>query len=282
MHELLAYLGGLGFSELYRRGEKREARLPRERSAERSPAPERAPNRVAGGRTAARAAAVTAPPAAVEPARREAEPPAFSLAEAPGPALPAAERARRLELLRLESSRCKECRLCRGRNQVVFGHGHGDADLMFIGEGPGAEEDRQGLPFVGAAGELLTKIIQAIELDRSQVYIANIVKCRPPGNRDPEHDEIDACLPILLEQIELVRPRLIVALGRVAARTLLHSAASLSELRGAFYPVRGAEMRVTYHPAALLYDESLKRPTWDDMKIVRDRLKELRAEGPKP
>ena len=224
------------------------------------------------------------------------EPPAGAFARAPraapemsaplfaapsGPLLPAAERARRLELLRQETLRCRVCRLCRERAQVVFGEGHADAELMLVGEGPGAEEDRQGMPFVGAAGQLLTKIIQAIELDRSQVYITNVVKCRPPGNRDPEHDEIDACLPHLLEQIELVRPRLIVALGRVAARTLLHSAAPMTQLRGAWYKVRGADLRVTYHPAALLRDELLKRPTWDDMKIVRDRLKELREQGPK-
>ncbi len=293
--ELLAYLGGLGYTELYRRGggEKRP-QAPRDgafappptRSAPpagRPAVPSRSP---AGARSPAAGHPAPAPqgPAASRPARPHAEGPAESLspfAGLPGPALPAAERSRRLELLRQDSLHCRACRLCRGRKSVVFGSGHADAEVMLIGEGPGAEEDRQGLPFVGAAGQLLTKILQAIGLDRAEVYIANVVKCRPPENRDPEHDEIDACQPFLLEQIDLVRPRLIVALGKVAARTLLHSAAPIGRLRGEWYQVRGVDMRVTYHPAALLYDEGLKRPTWDDMKLVRDRLKELREQGPK-
>lgn len=292
--ELLAYLGGLGYTELYRRGDRKEAREARPRQPERlaeRPAARpaaAAPSRAEGpGRPPGRAAELLAPRSAGAPgvdsrARATDGGGASVFAELPGPAQPAAERARRLELLRQETLRCRVCRLCRDRAQVVFGDGHADADLMFVGEGPGAEEDRQGVPFVGAAGQLLTKIIQAIELDRSQVYITNVVKCRPPGNRDPEHDEIDACVPHLVEQIDLVRPRLIVALGRVAARTLLHSAAPIGQMRGSWFKVRGADMRVTYHPAALLRNEELKRPTWDDMKIVRDRLKELREQGPKP
>lgn len=278
--ELLAYLGGLGYTELYRRGDRRESKGSRPPANFDAPAarPERA-TRPAAGRSAP---PVQGGPPPQAPARVASAAAKIDFTAPPGPALPLAERSRRLELLRQDSLQCRNCRLCRGRTQVVFGSGPVDAELMLIGEGPGAEEDRQGLPFVGAAGELLTKIIQAIELDRSQVYIANVVKCRPPENRDPEHDEIDACVPFLLEQIELVRPRLIVALGRVAARTLLHSAAPLGQLRGEFFPIRGAQMRVTYHPAALLRDESLKRPTWEDMKIVRDRLRELREQGPKP
>ena len=280
--ELLAYLGGLGYTELYRRGERREKKGP-------DPRPAATRENVRPERVSRPAAAMPdsgSPPATARPraesARAASPAPAIDFSVAPGPALPLAERSRQLELLRQQSLQCRNCRLCRGRTQVVFGSGPVDAELMLIGEGPGAEEDRQGLPFVGAAGELLTKIIQAIELDRSQVYIANVVKCRPPENRDPEHDEVDACLPYLLEQIDLVRPRLIVALGRIAARILLHTAAPLNQLRGEFFPIRGAQMRVTYHPAALLRDESLKRPTWEDMKIVRDRLRELREQGHKP
>ena len=169
---------------------------------------------------------------------------------------------------------CTRCGLAAGRQNVVFGTGNPDADLMFIGEGPGAEEDRQGLPFVGPAGELLGKIIGAIGLVRDQVYIANIVKCRPPGNRDPLPDEVAACRGYLERQIDLVRPRAIVALGRVAAQTLLDSELPLGRLRGRWHSVRGVAVRATYHPAALLRNASWKRPTWEDMKLVRARLDE--------
>ena len=146
---------------------------------------------------------------------------------------------------------------------------------MFIGEGPGAEEDRQGLPFVGRAGELLTRIIQAIDLTREEVYIANIVKCRPPGNRDPLPEEVAACRGYLEQQIDLIRPRIIVLLGKVAAQTLLGNDLTLGRMRGQWYRVQDVETRVTYHPAALLRNSSFKRPTWEDMQVVRDRLAEL-------
>ncbi len=167
---------------------------------------------------------------------------------------------------------CTRCRLAEGRNRVVFGSGDPQAGLMFIGEGPGAEEDRRGLPFVGRAGELLTKIIQAIGLTRDQVYIANVVKCRPPGNRDPQPDEVSACRGYLERQIDLVRPRVIVALGRVAAQSLLGNDLPLGRMRNQWFTVRGVDTLVTYHPAALLRNPSLKRPTWEDMQQVRDRL----------
>ena len=167
---------------------------------------------------------------------------------------------------------CTRCRLAEGRRTVVFGMGSPDADLMFIGEGPGAQEDRQGLPFVGPAGELLTRIIQAIEMRREDVYIANIVKCRPPGNRDPQPDEVAACREWLHDQIETVRPRVIVMLGKVAAQTLLGSDETLGRMRGSWHRVRGIDARATYHPAALLRNASFKRPTWEDMQVVRDRL----------
>lgn len=174
-----------------------------------------------------------------------------------------------------EASGCVRCGLSEGRNVVVFGSGSPRANLMFIGEAPGAEEDRQGLPFVGRAGELLTRIIKAIDLTREEVYIANIVKCRPPGNRDPLPDEVAACRGFLERQIDLIEPKVIVLLGRVAAQTLLGNDLSLGRMRGQWYKVRGVETRVTYHPAALLRNVSFKRPTWEDMQVVRDRLAEL-------
>lgn len=184
----------------------------------------------------------------------------------------ARERSTELAGLAQEANGCQECRLGKGRNKVVFGSGNPDADLMFIGEGPGAEEDRQGLPFVGPAGELLTKIIRAIDMDRDAVYIANVVKCRPPQNRDPHPDESAACRRFLEKQVGLIRPRVIVALGRVAAQNLLDTTAPLGRLRGRWHDFNGVPVRATYHPAALLRNASWKRPTWEDMQVVRDRL----------
>lgn len=174
--------------------------------------------------------------------------------------------------LSAEANACTACALHESRHSVVFGSGNPQAELMFIGEGPGAEEDRQGLPFVGRAGELLTRIIKAIDLSRDDVYIANIVKCRPPGNRDPKPGEVAACRGFLERQIDLIQPRVIVLLGKVAAQTLLGNDLTLGRMRGQWYRVRGVETRVTYHPAALLRNVGFKRPTWEDMQIVRDRL----------
>lgn len=192
----------------------------------------------------------------------------------------AKERAESLTALAAAAVGCTLCRLSEGRKSVVFGTGNPDADLMFIGEGPGAEEDRQGLPFVGPAGELLDKIITAIGMRREEVYIANVVKCRPPKNRDPESDEAAACRRYLDGQIEAVRPKVIVALGRVAAHNLLNASGPLGRLRGQWFSVHGIATRVTYHPAALLRSASYKRPTWEDMQIVRDRVHELTGRAP--
>lgn len=197
-----------------------------------------------------------------------------TMASPPTPSPDAPERALALAEVAKEASGCTECRLSKTRSEVVFGSGNPNADLMFIGEGPGAEEDRQGLPFVGPAGELLTKIIEAIGLTREEVYIANIVKCRPPQNRDPQEDEAAACRTFLERQVEFVRPRVIVALGRVAAQNLLDSKAPLGRLRGEWHSFKGVPVRATYHPAALLRNASWKRPTWEDMQVVRDRLSE--------
>lgn len=185
---------------------------------------------------------------------------------------PPRERRKRLRQVEEEASGCTRCRLAENRRTVVFGSGNPDAELMFIGEGPGAQEDRQGLPFVGPAGQLLTKIIQAIDRTRDQVYICNVVKCRPPGNRDPRPDEVASCRSYLESQIRLVRPEIIVTLGRVAAQTLLGTDESLGRMRGRWHEILGVPVRTTYHPAALLRNTSYKRPTWEDMQIVRDRL----------
>jgi uracil-DNA glycosylase len=164
---------------------------------------------------------------------------------------------------------CMRCKLSGlGRRQVVFGTGNPSADLMFVGEAPGADEDAQGVPFVGRAGQLLTKIIEAMEMSREDVYIANVIKCRPPGNRNPEPDEVATCEPFLFEQVDLVRPRVIVALGTFAAQTLLRSDTPITRLRGQVFDFRGAHLVPTFHPAYLLRSPDKKRETWADMKKV--------------
>jgi uracil-DNA glycosylase len=168
---------------------------------------------------------------------------------------------------------CSRCKLhAQGRKQVVFGVGNPDADLMFVGEAPGADEDVQGIPFVGRAGQLLTKMIQAINLERDQVYIANVIKCRPPGNRNPEPDEIATCEPFLFRQIDAVKPRVIVALGSFAAKTLLRTDESISRLRGRVYDFRGARLIPTFHPSFLLRSPDRKRDAWEDLKRARALL----------
>ena len=162
---------------------------------------------------------------------------------------------------------CRRCKLHKlGRQQIVFGVGNPNADLMFVGEAPGADEDEQGIPFVGRAGQLLTKIIEAIGLRRDDVYIANVIKCRPPQNRNPEQDEVETCEPFLFRQIDTIKPKVIVALGTFAARTLLRTLDPISRLRGRVYDYRGAKLIPTFHPAYLLRNPSSKREVWEDMK----------------
>jgi len=170
---------------------------------------------------------------------------------------------------------CQECPLGATRNKFVYGVGNPNADLLFIGEAPGADEDRLGEPFVGRAGQLLDKILTAIRLSRSDVYIANILKCRPPGNRDPQPDEMEKCFPLLKEQVALIAPKLICALGRIAAQALLATTTPLGKLRGQWHEYEGVPMLVTYHPAALLRFPSYKRDTWVDMQTLRARYDEL-------
>jgi len=174
-----------------------------------------------------------------------------------------------LVAVRTEIGDCTRCKLhAQGRKQIVFGVGNPEADLMFVGEAPGADEDAQGIPFVGRAGQLLTKIIEAIGLKREDVYIANVIKCRPPGNRNPEQDEVDTCEPFLFQQIDIIKPKAIVALGTFAARALLRTLDPISRLRGRVYDYRGAKLVPTFHPAYLLRNPASKREVWEDMKVV--------------
>jgi len=178
-----------------------------------------------------------------------------------------------LKIIREDLGDCTRCKLHKqGRKQIVFGVGDPRAELIFVGEGPGADEDEQGEPFVGRAGQLLNNMIKAMGLRREQVYIANIVKCRPPGNRTPERDECDTCSPFLLRQIAVIKPRVIVALGAVAAKTLLAINAPMGELRGQWFDFRGTKLAVTYHPAFLLRDPRQKGEAWKDLQRVMKEL----------
>ncbi len=186
---------------------------------------------------------------------------------------PGADAARALAAVREDIGDCTRCKLhTQGRRQVVFGVGNPHAQLMFAGEAPGADEDIQGEPFVGRAGQLLTKIIEAIDLRRDDVYIANVIKCRPPQNRNPEPDEVDTCEPFLFRQVDIIQPKVIVALGTFAARALLRTADPISRLRGRVYEYRGAKLIPTFHPAYLLRNPSSKREVWEDMKLVKKLL----------
>jgi uracil-DNA glycosylase len=178
-----------------------------------------------------------------------------------------------LAAVRADIGDCTRCKLHGlGRTQIVFGVGNPEADLMFVGEAPGRDEDLQGFPFVGRAGQLLTKIIEAISLKREDVYIANVIKCRPPENRNPEPDEVASCEPFLFRQIDIIKPKVIVALGKFGAQTLLRTLDPISRLRGRVYDYRGAKLIPTFHPAYLLRNPSSKREVWEDMKLVRSLL----------
>jgi uracil-DNA glycosylase family 4 len=188
-----------------------------------------------------------------------------------------AERAAALEIIREEIGDCTRCALHKGRNKLVFGDGSPTARLMFVGEGPGADEDAQGIPFVGRAGQLLNNMIAAMGLSREEVYIANVVKCRPPGNRTPEPEEGATCSPFLFRQIDVVRPQVLVALGATAATYLLGSRQPLAGLRGRVHAVRGTQLIVTYHPAYLLRDPRQKKEAWADLQIA---MRELGLKAP--
>jgi len=179
------------------------------------------------------------------------------------------DKVQTLEELRAEIGDCRRCKLCQGRTNIVFGVGDPKAELMFVGEGPGRDEDLKGEPFVGRAGQLLTEIItKGMKMRRDEVYIANVVKCRPPDNRNPEPDEIAACQPFLRKQVELVKPRVIVALGTFAAQTLLQSKTPISRLRGVWHSYQGVKLMPTLHPAYLLRNPNDKRLVWQDIQAV--------------
>jgi DNA polymerase len=177
-----------------------------------------------------------------------------------------------LKLIREDIGDCTRCRLHKGRTNLVFGVGNVNADLMFVGEGPGADEDAKGEPFVGRAGQLLNNMISAMGIKREDVYIANVVKCRPPSNRTPEKDECDTCSPFLMRQIDVIKPKVIVALGAVAAKNLLAVNDSMANLRGRWYDFRDSKLLVTYHPAYLLRDPRQKKEAWKDLQMVMKYL----------
>ncbi|MFH1760322.1 MAG: uracil-DNA glycosylase [bacterium] len=176
--------------------------------------------------------------------------------------------------LQKKHSNCRNCDLCKYRTKLVFGEGSPNARLMFIEEAPGYDEDMSGRPFVGKAGKLLDKIINAMGVKRNEVYIGNIIKCRPPENRDPSPVETQTCMPILIKQIEIIKPQFICVLGRIAAHRLLNIDSSLSHMRGKFYNYMGARLMVTYHPAALLRHEEWKRPTWEDIQMLMREMEQ--------
>ena len=269
-HALLEFCREMGLTDFYRGKNDPPFTLD-------APAPQAAPAAMAQASQPILAApALLAPTAPTPPAQEAADemprkatqiyPPNVALSDAPALAL--AERPAALAAIREEMGDCKRCALCKERNQIVFGDGDPGAELMFVGEGPGADEDEQGLPFVGRAGQLLNNMIGAMGLRREQVYIANIVKCRPPGNRVPEFDEATTCTPFLFRQIDVVRPRMLVALGATAATYLLAGKSSLASLRGRIHDCRGSKLIVTYHPAYLLRDPRQKPEAWKDLQLA--------------
>src|SRR5438552_4852216 len=201
-------------------------------------------------------------------------PPTTSMPKEKLPTRPAeaADNVAALRIIREDISDCTRCRLHERRTNIVFGVGNVNPDIMFVGEGPGADEDEQGIPFVGRAGQLLNNMIAAMGIKREDVYIANVVKCRPPGNRTPENDECDTCSPFLLRQIEVIKPKVIVALGATAAKTLLLVNDSMGNLRGRWYDFKGSRLAATYHPSYLLRDPRQKKEAWKDLQMVMKYL----------
>lgn len=214
---------------------------------------------------------VAAPPAAAAPGQTRPQ----TQPVTPEPPAPA---KLTLQDIRAELGDCRRCKLWRQRTQIVFGVGNPRAELMLIGEAPGAEEDRQGEPFVGAAGQLLTRLLTKLGLERREVYIANIIKCRPPRNRDPEPDEVAACLPFLIKQIEAIKPLIIVTLGRIALQNLLATKTPMGQMRGKWQQWRGIPVMPTFHPSYLLRAPQERIKTWEDMQAVMAKWRELKQQ----
>jgi uracil-DNA glycosylase family 4 len=270
----LCYYRDLGVYDFYRRGEPDPAAplLAMAQKTEAVPAETKVPTKT----EAEPASEAIGTPANftldsepdIPPRKPLPQPPAFVPEN-----VPAAQRPSALEAIRNEIGDCTRCPLAfQGRHKIVFADGDPNARLMFVGEGPGADEDAQGLPFVGRAGQLLNNMINAMGLKREQVYIANVVKCRPPQNRTPEPDEANTCMQFLWQQIDVVRPEILVALGSTAATYLLGRKASLSSLRGRIHDLRGSKLIVTYHPAYLLRDPTQKKEAWKDLQIAMSEL----------
>jgi DNA polymerase len=267
--ERVRFYRDLGLTEFYRRPVD-AARLAEWAGAAEPAAPgEQAPSRLDSG-----AESQPAPITHASNLEDKAIPPRKPISAPPGTATAArpADPAAALALIREEIGDCTRCALHKGRNKLVFGDGSPVARLMFVGEGPGADEDAQGLPFVGKAGQLLNNMIAAMGLKREDVYIANVVKCRPPGNRTPEPDEANTCTPFLFQQIDAVRPQVLVALGATAATYLLGQRQPLAGLRGRVHAYRGMQLIVTYHPAFLLRDPRQKKEAWADLQIAMKEL----------
>ncbi len=224
--------------------------------------------------TSGRTTAPSRPPAPFRPAAPPAEGPMRPGPDAPAPYAPAAEIVSlpTLDALRDVALGCPRCRLAQTRTRVVFGEGDPDAEVMVVGEAPGEQEDRTGRPFVGKAGKLLDLLLASVGMPRESVYVCNVLKCRPPQNRNPQPDEVEACSPYLLRQVELVRPRAIMAFGTFAAQTLLGTPTAISRLRGKTHAYHGVPLVATYHPAYLLRNQAWVRATWEDLQRLRDVL----------
>ena len=271
--ERVRFYRDLGLTEFYRRPVDLATEAAMETAAEESEPATIAAEQTTPVITTAETAS-TLEEQAIAPRKPISAPPLVTTA-----ALAAADKTAALQLIRDDLGDCTRCALHKGRNKIVFADGDPNARLMFVGEGPGADEDAQGLPFVGRAGQLLNNMIAAMGLKREQVYIANVVKCRPPGNRTPEPDEANTCSPFLFRQIDVVRPQVLVALGATAATYLLGHRQPLAGLRGRVHAFRGMQLIVTYHPAFLLRDPRQKKEAWADLQIA---MKELGLKAPKP
>jgi DNA polymerase len=257
LSQRLSFYADLGLSPFYRDRESSgkqisSSPLPPSESTEESPLP--------------KAAAKSSPPAKLAEPKSTISP-VPSLFEATNKIADET-----LPIVRTDLGECTRCKLHKTRNKIVFGDGSATADLVFVGEGPGADEDAQGLPFVGRAGKLLTQMIEAMGLKRPDVYICNVVKCRPPGNRPPEKDEVETCSPFLFRQLDVLQPKVIVCLGATAAQTLLQTNRGISHFRGEWLEYRGFKMMATYHPAYLLRNPAAKSEVWKDLQKVMGEL----------